>query len=143
MAKEKKSAGVRWVEGMQFDGYTGSQHQIKLDAMRSDGSESKGASPMELLLLGLAGCTGMDVIDILKKKRQAVSGLEVRVEGQRAEDYPMVYTNIDVMYIVRGQDISEKAVQDAIQLSETKYCSASIMLGKTAKIETRYEIVPE
>ncbi len=107
------------------------------------GTKSKGASPMELLLVGMAGCSGIDVVDILKKKRQAVTGLEIRVEGERAESYPMVYTNIDVTYIVRGKDISEKAVQHAIHLSETKYCSASIMLGKTAKINTKYEIIPE
>ncbi len=90
----------------------------------------------------MAGCTGMDVVDILKTKRQDVKGLEVRVEGKRAETHPMVYTDMDVTYVVRGANLSPKAVEDAIRLSETKYCGAGIMLGKTAKVTSHYEIVP-
>ncbi len=137
---EAKQASARWVEGLQFDAVTGSGHRLVLDAGSKD-HQSLGASPMELLLVGLAGCTGMDVIDILRKKRLAVSGLEVRVEGTRAETHPKVYTEIDVVYVVRGKDISARAVEQAIHLSESKYCSAGVMLGKTAKINTRYEIV--
>jgi putative redox protein len=98
---------------------------------------------MELLLVGMAGCTGMDIVDIMKKKRQDLRGLEVRVEGTRCDTYPMVYTEIQVVYIVRGKDISAKAVEDAVRLSEEKYCGAGAMLGKTAKIVSRYEIIPE
>ncbi len=128
---------------MEFEGTTGSEHRLTLDSGVGGGGKNHGPSPMELLLLGLAGCTGMDVIDILKKKRQAVRGLEVRVEGLRAEQSPKVYTDIEVTYVVRGRNISPKAVEDAIELSETKYCSAELMLGKTAKIISHYEIVQE
>jgi putative redox protein len=143
MSKNVKRATVRWVEGMEFEAITGSEHLVTMDARVEDGGKNHGPSPMELLLVGMAGCTGMDVIDILKKKRQQVNGFEVRTEGTRAETYPMVYTEIDVVYVVRGKDISPKAVEDAIRLSETKYCGAGAMLGKTAKINSRYEIIPE
>ena len=139
---EAKQASAHWVEGLQFDAATGSGHRLTLDAAGKD-HKGLGPSPMELLLVGLAGCTGMDVIDILRKKRLAVSGLEVRVEGTRAETHPKVYTEIDVVYVVRGKDIPARAVEQAIHLSESKYCSAGVMLGKTAKINTRYEIVTE
>ncbi|MGE5265284.1 MAG: OsmC family protein [Acidobacteriota bacterium] len=141
--KEVKTAEVRWVEGLEFEGTTGSEHRLTLDAAVKGGGKNHGPSPMELLLLGMAGCTGMDVIDILKKKRQAVGGLQVRVEGIRAEHPPKVYTEIEVTYIVRGKGILPKAVEDAIELSESKYCGAGVMLGKTAKITSRYEIVQE
>lgn len=143
MAKDVKRASARWVEGLEFEATTGSGHRITLDASEEAGGKNRGPSPMEMLLVGLAGCTGMDVIDILRKKRQAVSGLEARVEGARAEEHPMVYTDIEVVYVVRGTDVSPQAVERAIELSETKYCSAGAMLGKTAKIRSHYEIVSE
>ena len=95
---------------------------------------------MELLLAGVAGCTGMDIVSILEKSRQEMTGFEVVVTGERAKDYPMVFTEIAVEYVIRGRNISEEAVKRAIELSETKYCSASIMMGKTAKITTTYRI---
>lgn len=98
---------------------------------------------MELVLVAVAGCTGMDVIEILRKKRLNVTGLEVKVTGTRAETYPMVYTELDVTYIVRGKDIPASAVEQAIKLSEEKYCSVGIMLSKSAKINSRYEIIAE
>ena len=98
---------------------------------------------MELVLVAVAGCTGMDVIEILRKKRLDVTGLEVKVTGTRAETYPMVYTELDVTYIVRGKDIPASAVEQAIKLSEEKYCSVGIMLSKSAKINSRYEIIAE
>ncbi len=143
MAKEVRSAQVRWVEGHEFEGTTGSEHHVTLDSPIKAGGKNHGPSPMELLLLGMAGCTGIDVIDIMKKKRQAVTGLQVRVEGIRADEPPAVYTDIEVVYIVHGKDISPKALEDAIHLSETKYCGAGVMLGKTAKITSRYEIIQE
>ncbi len=143
MAKNVKRATARWVEGLEFEAVTGSDHRVTMDAGAGDGGKDHGASPMELLLVGMAGCTGMDVVDILRKKRQQVNGLEVRIEGTRAETHPMVYTEIDVVYVVRGKEVSPKAVEDAIHLSETKYCGAGAMLGKTAKINSCYEIVAE
>jgi putative redox protein len=138
-----KKVSVRWVEGMEFTTQTGSGHSGVIDAGVKAGGQNRGPSPMELLLIGMAGCTGMDVVDILKKKRLAVTGLEVRVEGTRTESHPKVYTCIDVVYTVRGRDIPARAVEQAIHLSENKYCSAGVMLGKTAKIDSRYEIVEE
>lgn len=134
-----KTASVRWIEGTEFTASTSSGHEFIIEG----GGPNRGPGPMELVLVGLAGCTGMDVVDILKKKRLDVKGLEVRVEGTRAEDYPMVYNCIDVIYTVRGKDIPAPAVEQAIQLSEDKYCSVGIMLGKTAKINHRYEIIAE
>jgi putative redox protein len=100
-----------------------------------------GISPMEMLLLGAAGCTGMDIVSILEKKRQAPEKFEVRVRGKRAEDYPMIFTDIEITYLLWGDTISPKAVEDAIRLSEEKYCSASIMLRATAKISSSYQIL--
>ena len=140
---EVKTATVRWVEGMEFQTETGSGHKSVIDAGVKAGGKNHGPSPMELLLVGMAGCTGIDVVDILRKKRLNVTGLEVRVEGTRAETHPMVYTCIDVVYTVRGKDIPPRAVEQAIHLSEEKYCGAGAMLGKTAKINSRYEIIAE
>jgi putative redox protein len=143
MSQKIKTAQVRWVDGLEFEAATGSKHTMTSDAGILAGGQNYGPSPIELLLVGLAGCTGMDALDILKKKRQDLRGLEVRVEGKRAETHPMVYADIDVTYIVRGAAVSPKAVDDAIRLSETKYCGAGIMLGKTAKITSHNEIVLE
>lgn len=134
-----KTASVKWMDGRAFETLTGSGHHGIIEGA----DQKRGPSPMELLLIGLAGCTAIDVLDILEKKRLNVTGLEVRVEGTRAETYPMVYTRIDVVYLIRGKDIPAHAVEQAIQLSEEKYCSAGVMLGKTAKINHRYEIIAE
>jgi putative redox protein len=132
-------AKVTWVEDRRFVGQSPSGHAIVVD-----GSADKlGPSPMELLLIGMAGCTAYDVVSILEKKRQEVVGLEVIAKAQRADEVPRVYTQIDVTYMVRGRGLKAKAVEDAIRLSEEKYCSASIMLGKTAKITTSYRIEEE
>ncbi len=129
--------------GMHFDVSVGSGYRLEIDASPDQGGEGRGARPMELLLAGLAGCTGLDVISIMRKSRQDVTGFDVVVNGDRAEQDPKVYTHIRVEYIVRGRNLSEDALKRAIQLSEEKYCSASAMLGKTAKIETSYRIVEE
>lgn len=97
-------------------------------------------SPMELVLIALGGCTGADVISILEKKRQRVSAYEIEVRGVRRDEHPRIYTDIEVIHRVRGQQIDERAVARAIELSETKYCSVSAMLSASAKITTRYEI---
>lgn len=104
------------------------------------GEEKMASSPMELLLLGALGCTASDVVKILEKKRQAVTGVEVRGQASRAESPPRVFTEIEIEYIVRGHDVATKAVEDAIRLSVRKYCSAANMLAKTARITTSYRI---
>jgi putative redox protein len=132
-------AKVTWVEDKRFVGRASSGHAIVVDAS----AEKLGSSPMELLLIGMAGCTAYDVMSILEKKRQSVTGLEVRAQAERAEEPPKVYTTIQVEYVLLGRDIKPKAVEDAIRLSEEKYCSASVMLGKMAQISTSYRIEEE
>ena len=132
-------AQVTWVEDKRFVGRASSGHAVVVDGS----AEKLGSSPMELLLIGMAGCTAYDVMSILEKKRQRVTGLEVSARAERAEEPPRVYTKIEVEYVLRGHEIKPKAVEDAIWLSEEKYCSASIMLGKTAQITTSYRIEEE
>lgn len=131
----------RLLDGMQFAALAGSGHTVVLDAAEHAGGQGAGFVPMEMLLVGLAGCTGMDVISVLRKKRQDVTGYEVQVHGERAEDHPMVFTDITVEHIVTGHNVSPEAVARAIELSETKYCGAGAMLGKTAKLLHTFRIV--
>ena len=126
-----------WKDGLTFVGSNDLGNQIRMGSKQ----DKDNISPMELLLLGLAGCTGYDIVSIMKKKRQDLSDLKVQVRGKRADDYPMVYTDIEVKYLFWGKNLSEKAVVQAIELSEDKYCSASVMLGKTAKITSSFEII--
>lgn len=132
-------ARVTWVEDQRFVGSASSGHAVVVDGS----AEKQGPSPMELLLIGMAGCTAYDVVGILEKKRQRVTGLEVSARAERADEPPRVYTAIHVEYVVRGRGIKPKAVEDAIRLSEQKYCSASVMLGKTARITTSYRILED
>jgi putative redox protein len=130
-------ASVKWVDGNQFIGIPSSGHGLVIDA---DRTRNSGIGPMELLLLGLGSCTGTDVVIILQKKRECVTGLEVQIRGERASIPPTVYTEIHIHYVVTGRRVKEKSVQDAIQLSQTKYCGAAAMLGKTANMSFDYEI---
>ena len=128
---------------MRFVAESGSGHHVTLDAAEHGGGQNTGFRPMELLLVGLAGCTGMDVISILRKKRQQVSGLIVQVQGSRADQHPKVYTRFEVFYRVRGTNIDLQAVERSIELSTTRYCPVIGMLGKVAPVTTRYEIEEE
>jgi putative redox protein len=101
-----------------------------------------GIWPMEMILLGLAGCTGVDVVNILRKKRQPLKALRVEVRAKRADDHPKVYTEIEIAYLLEGEGLSHDAIEQAIELSERKYCSVSAMLGKTAKIGSSYRVIP-
>jgi putative redox protein len=127
--------------GMRFEVEAGSGHHVTLDAAEHGGGHNEGFRPMEMLLVGLAGCTGMDVISILRKKRQDVTGYEVHVTGVRAEDHPMVFVEITVEHIVSGHRIQPEAVARAIELSEERYCGAGAMLGKVAHLTHTYRIV--
>jgi len=122
----------------QFVASNGRGHHFLLD----DAAGNTGPKPIELIAIGLAGCTAFDVIGILRKKRQEVTGYEVRVEADQRPEPPNMFTKVRVRHIVTGHDVSERAVQDAIHLSESKYCSVSAMLQLSAEIETTYEIVP-
>jgi putative redox protein len=129
------NAKTTWIESHRFDGVSDSGHSIVVD-----GDKAAGNSPMELVLIGLCGCTGYDVVSILRKKRESFTSLEVRAEAERAADPPSVYTRIRLIYRVGGK-VSHKAVEDAVRLSKEKYCSVSAMLEKTAKIIAEIEYV--
>lgn len=133
-----QTATVKWIGGEEFVTAMPSGHQVPFDADR----EHNGApGPMEMLLAALGACTSVDVVLILAKKRQKLDSLEVAVSGERSSDPPAVWTKIEMLYKLSG-NLDQKAVRDAIDLSQTKYCSVAAMLGKTAKITYRYEIAP-
>ncbi len=134
---------VKWIEDVCFMGESGSGHAIVMDGAPDIGGRNLGPRPMEMLLLGAGGCTSVDVVMILKKSRQAVTGCEVSIEAERAEDHPKVFTRIRMHFTVRGQGLKPEMVERAIKLSAEKYCSASIMLGKTAEITHDFEIIEE
>ena len=136
-------ARVKWVEQVSFLGETESGHAVLMDGARAVGGRNLGPRPMEMLLLGAGGCTSFDVISILKKGRQDVSDCYVELEAERAETDPKVFTNIHLHFVVTGKDIKPEAVEKAIKLSAEKYCSASIMLGATAKMTHDFEVIQE
>lgn len=136
-------ARARWVEGMAFMGEAGSGHAVMMDGAPEYGGRNIGIRPMEMLLIGLAGCTGFDVVQILKKGREPVTGCDVEVEAQRASEDPKVFTAIHIAYRISGRGLSPAKVERAVTLSKEKYCSASIMLGATAKITYAIEIDDE
>lgn len=139
VAKEN-TARVVLIGPMRFDAEPGSGSRIVMDVGEQDGGQNAGPSPMELLLVALAGCTGMDVITILRKKRQNVTGYTVSVRGVRREEHPQTFTAITVEHTVTGHSISPDAVQRAIELSETKYCPVGATLSKTATITHSFHV---
>ncbi len=138
---EKQHTTMVWRERMTFDATTTAGHRLVIDAAPPLG-DGRGPKPIELVLTALAGCTAMDVLAVLQKKREPVEGLEVRVEGTRATEHPMIYTDIEVVYRVRG-NVNPESIERAIELSTTKYCGVHAMLHHAARITTRYEIVAE
>ncbi len=134
-------AKVIWKGNMSFEGTPSSGFPIWMDTSTENGGLNNGIRPMEMVLVGLGGCTAMDVVSILKKKRQEVTAFEIRVHADRSQEHPKVFTDITLEYVVTGHNIEPVAVERAIELSETKYCSVSAMLGKSAKINTKYTIV--
>ncbi|MGB5178452.1 MAG: OsmC family protein [Gammaproteobacteria bacterium] len=134
-------ARVKWVEAMTFVGESGSGHSVVMDGAPESGGRDLGIRPMEMLLLGMGGCTAFDVVMILRKARQQVSDCVLDIEALRADTDPKVFTRIHVHFAVTGHGLSDKQVARAVELSAEKYCSASIMLGKTATITHDYEIV--
>ncbi len=130
---------LTWVEGMQFVGETGSGHGVVIDGDVANGGHNAGPRPMEMLLLGVLGCTGMDVISILKKKRQNVTGLKITANGERAEEAPHYFTRIELDYVAYG-DVDEEALRRSIELSETKYCSAMATLNGKTQFSSKYHV---
>jgi putative redox protein len=135
-------ARVKWVEEATFIGESASGHAVVMDGPPESGGRNLGIRPMEMLLLGMGGCTAFDVVMILKKARQPVSDCVVELESERADSEPRVFTRIHVHFVVTGSGLSDKQVARAVELSAEKYCSASIMLGKSVDITHDYEVVP-
>jgi putative redox protein len=136
-------ARIKLVDGMMFVGESGSGHAVVMDGAPEYGGRNLGIRPMEMLLIGLGGCTAFDVVQILRKGREQVSDCEVEVAAERAETDPKVFTKIHVDYRVRGRDLAPAKVERAIQLSKEKYCSASIMLGAVVEITHSWTAVDE
>ncbi len=132
---------VRWMDGMSFVAETGSGHLVTMDGAPEAGGRNLAPRPMELVLAGAGGCTSFDVVMILKRGRQEVTGCEVKLSAERAENDPKVFTKIHFHFIVKGKGLKPEAVARAIQLSAEKYCSATIMLGKSAALSHDWEIV--
>jgi putative redox protein len=133
-------ATVQWKENMTFFGLPDSGFPVQMDADAYFGGTNNGVRPMEMVALGLAGCTGMDVISILQKKRQQVTQFEVRVNAPRSPDHPKVFTSALITYIVTGKNVDEVAVLRSIELSITKYCPVQFMLAQVFPMELHYEI---
>ena len=134
-------ATIKWVDNVMFIGQSGSGHSVVIDGPPSAGGENGGIRPMELVLMGLGACTSFDVMTILKKSRQDVLDCQTELEAERAEEIPQVFTRIHVHFVVTGRNLKVKQVERAVNLSAEKYCSASIMLGKTATITHDFEII--
>ena len=132
---------VKWLDNMSFVGESGSGHSIVMDGPPEFGGRNLGVRPMEMLLLGLGGCASFDIVSMLKKGKQNVIDCEVEITAKRADSEPKVFTNVHLHFIISGNNLTEKKVQRAIELSAEKYCSASIMLGKTAEITHDYELI--
>ena len=134
---------VELQQGMVFEATTGTGHVLTMDAAPRVGGTNSAARPMELLLAGLGGCTGMDVISILRKMRQEVTAYQVHVSGDQAQEHPRVFTHIDVEHVVHGRGLNVDMVKRAIELSATRYCPAEAMLGRVARIQERYRVIDE
>ena len=134
---------IKLVDNMQFTATADSGHEVIMDAPPSVGGNNTGSKPSELLLMGFGGCTGMDVISILRKKKQDVTSFEMNVNGETSESHPRKFTDIHIEYVVTGKDISENAVKSAIDLSLEKYCLVGATIGKAAKITHSYKIIQE
>ncbi|MEM7562851.1 MAG: OsmC family protein [Pseudomonadota bacterium] len=132
---------VKWLDHMSFVGESGSGHSVVMDGAPEAGGRNLGIRPMEMMLLGMGGCTAFDVVSILKKSRQAVVDCEVELESERADTVPKVFTKIHAHFIVKGHQLDPVKVGKAVALSADKYCSASRMLEKTAEITHDFEIV--
>ncbi len=137
----EKFATARFLGGMAFEAVSGSGHRLVMDTGPDDGGENSGFSPMEVPLIALLGCTGMDAISTLRKMRQDVTGYELRGHGIRAETYPQVFVNIEVEHVFTGPGLTPESVRRAVELSATRYCSVGGMLKKTAKIHHAITIV--
>ncbi len=138
----KVNVRIKWIEGVAFLGESQTGHAVVMDGAPENGGRNIGMRPMEMLLIGMGGCTSFDVVTILKKSRQPVVDCVAEISAERAEDIPKVFTKIHVHFIVTGNDLNEKQVARAVSLSAEKYCSASIMLSKSVAITHDFEVRP-
>ncbi len=136
-------ARVQWLDGRAFVGESGSGHAVVMDGAPEAGGRNIGVRPMEMLLLGMGGCTAFDVVMILEKAREKVTACDVELEAERAETEPKIFTKVKLVYHLRGYGLKPAAVERAIKLSAEKYCSASVMIGKTAVIEHSWTVTEE
>jgi putative redox protein len=134
---------VKWIDGMSFVAETGSGHAFVMDGAVDMGGHNLGPRPMETVLAGTGGCTAVDVVTILRRSGQDITGCHVQLRSERAPTDPKIFTKIHMHFVVRGRGVKPAMVESAIKLSHQKYCSASIMLGKTAEITHDYEIIEE
>ncbi len=134
-------ATVTLLKDMQFAGKAASGHSLNMDADDEAGGKNMGFRPMELLLVGFGGCSGMDVISILRKKRQQITGLEINVKGEKRDGYPKIYKEVHIEYVVKGKGVEKEAVERAIALSLEKYCSVGATLAKAGTITHSYRIL--
>jgi putative redox protein len=134
-------ATIKLIDGVSFEGTTGSGHSIMMDGPAEYGGQEKGARPMEAVLIGMGGCASFDVVHILRKSRQDVATCECELQGTRANEDPKVFVKVNMHFRISGEDLKYALVKRAVELSAEKYCSASIMIGKTADITHSYEIV--
>jgi len=136
-------AVIRWTKDMQFVAVSGSNHSLVMDTGAEHGGHNTAASPMELLLVALAGCTGMDVVSLLRKMRMNFRGLEIRIKGERRDEHPRIYTGIELEYVVAGTGIDLNAVKRAVELSQEKYCSVKAMIQPVCPVKWTVQIVEE
>jgi len=138
-----KTAKLSYVKGLQFVGSASSGHAIVIDANPEVGGDNTGLRPMELLLISLGGCAGMDAVSILKKKKQNITGMEILVKGRQADLFPRQFSDISLEFIVKGKDMSEEAVKRSIDISMNKYCSVKASLDTSLKVSFSYSITQE
>lgn len=141
--KESYPVRVKWVDKLQFLASDRSNHSITIDTSEESGGENLGFSPMRLLLCALGACTGMDIVDILRKQKQEPTSFHVLLRGERNEAYPQYYKRIEIRYVLRGKGITERALQRAIKLSREKYCSVQATLSRNPEVVSSYEIINE
>ena len=134
---------IKWMQDVSFKGKSESGHEVILDGPEELGGKGLGMRPMEMMLIGMGGCTSFDVVTILKRSRQQIIGCIAEIEAVRADAIPKVFTSIHIHFLIKGIDLQKKAVERAVELSANKYCSASIMLGKSVKITHDFVISEE
>jgi putative redox protein len=137
------TAKMKWSGGLKFEGTSAYGHKIVTDGSKQAGGEEAGYKPTELLLYAIAGCTGIDVVRILEKQKQKLSSLEIELVAHHNDDYPKPFHTIEVKYIARGENLSDKKLAQAIELSESKYCMVSQTVENVGKVVTSFEILPE